>query len=461
MRLSQHGSSGFTPSLPAASVLQRKCACNGTSSGIGGDCEACERKKALGLQAKLSIGAHDDFFEREADRIADQVTSPGNAPQFRRAPTRVQRKGGISASSLKVPASVNQTLARSGRPIDAGTRAALEPRFGVSFADVRVHNDATAAASARDINANAYTVGRDVVFAAGQFRPHTRDGLHLLAHELTHVMQQTGAGPSVVQRDLAIEPQAVDKKERPLSEKDIKQAIDFNEKRIKDKKTLSEIRDVVGISPEPAESDRDLALAVARWQLAHGVSQDGKLGPVTVMLVVEELQAESDTVSELGLIAEDLKKEFSKKAFLDIDDSHCGCKGKLNDEIRTADAFIGHYTACGADPTNKTGDDIEDCIKVRVPKATVLASTSSTGAISADCKRTGPCAKLLCQIDLAHEQVHSVHTRELRQIHGGGTGAFDAAFNDARDWVTDEVNSRNTDKSLAKWALKVLERTCP
>jgi len=54
-----------------------------------------------------------------------------------------------------------------------------------------------------------------------------------------------------------------------------------------------------------------------------------------------------------------------------------------------------------------------------------------------------------------------VHTGELKQQHGAGTSAFTKAFNDASDWVSDEINSRNTDKSLAAWALKVLERTCP
>jgi hypothetical protein len=70
----------------------------------------------------------------------------------------------------------------------------MEPRFGHDFSQVRVHTDARAAESARNINALAYTVGRDVVFGAGQHSPHTREGKRLMAHELTHVTQQSEGG---------------------------------------------------------------------------------------------------------------------------------------------------------------------------------------------------------------------------------------------------------------------------
>ena len=88
------------------------------------------------------------------------------------------------------------------------------------------------------------------------------DGLSLLAHELAHVVQQSGDAGAPVQRDLAIEPKGVNKTERKLSEKDINDAIAFNKTRIKKKETIREIRDVIGIDPDPAVSDRDLALGV-------------------------------------------------------------------------------------------------------------------------------------------------------------------------------------------------------
>jgi len=79
----------------------------------------------------------------------------------------------------------------------------MERRFGYDFSRVRIHSDAAAARSARDVNANAYTVGQDIVFDAGRFVPHTSDGQRLVAHELAHVVQSSAAGPAlagVIQR---------------------------------------------------------------------------------------------------------------------------------------------------------------------------------------------------------------------------------------------------------------------
>jgi hypothetical protein len=81
-------------------------------------------------------------------------------------------------------------------PLDPATRAYMDPRFGHDFSRVRVHTDSLAAESARAVDALAYTVGTDVVFAAGRYAPHTDPGRELLAHELTHVRQQAGAAPS-------------------------------------------------------------------------------------------------------------------------------------------------------------------------------------------------------------------------------------------------------------------------
>ena len=85
----------------------------------------------------------------------------------------------------------------SGRPLDSGTRAFFESRFGADFTHVRVHADSEAADSARSANALAYTLGRDLVFAPGQYTPGTTDGRRLIAHELAHVLQQK---EGVVQR---------------------------------------------------------------------------------------------------------------------------------------------------------------------------------------------------------------------------------------------------------------------
>jgi hypothetical protein len=105
-------------------------------------------------------------------------------PMFKRA---------IGAEETEDLAAVSAGLHSASRPLDAATRSWMEPRFGHDFSGVRVHTGAEAAKSARAVNALAYTVGQDVVFGAEQYEPHTRHGRHLIAHELTHVVQQSHA----------------------------------------------------------------------------------------------------------------------------------------------------------------------------------------------------------------------------------------------------------------------------
>lgn len=103
----------------------------------------------------------------------------------------LQRKSSKEPALISVPPIVNDVLASSGQPIDSSTRAFMEERFGHDFSDVRIHTDSYAAASARSVDALAYTVGWNVAFDAGQYAPHTTKGRELLAHELSHVVQQS------------------------------------------------------------------------------------------------------------------------------------------------------------------------------------------------------------------------------------------------------------------------------
>lgn len=164
----------FLNTSGSSCLLQRKCACGSPTAAIG-ECDAC-RKKRLGLQRRC-LGS--------AERHEDGLTLDG------------------------APPIVHQVLDEPGQPLDSATRSFFEPRFGYDFGQVRVHADAKAAESARMVNAHAYTVGSDIVFAAGQYQPMTQMGQQLLAHELTHVVQQrrTGALMSSVS-DLEAEAQS-------------------------------------------------------------------------------------------------------------------------------------------------------------------------------------------------------------------------------------------------------------
>src|SRR5205085_8993897 len=88
------------------------------------------------------------------------------------------------------PGPIHVALQRPGRPLEAPVKSAFEDRFGADFSAVRIHTDGPAALSARALQARAYTFGRDIVFAAGEYVPASQGGRRLIAHELTHVLQQ-------------------------------------------------------------------------------------------------------------------------------------------------------------------------------------------------------------------------------------------------------------------------------
>jgi hypothetical protein len=135
-------------------VLRRKCACGNHASG--GECEHCKQ--------------------------------------------RLQRKHTGAKTPATAPGIVHQVLATAGRPLDGGARAWMEQRFGQDFSGVRVHTDTPAAQSARAVGALAYTVGQHIVFGEGRFVPQSRTGQHLLAHELTHTIQQRTTPASISPR---------------------------------------------------------------------------------------------------------------------------------------------------------------------------------------------------------------------------------------------------------------------
>ncbi len=133
---------------PAKPELQRKCACGGDSKE---ECPEC-RSKRLSLQRAPAAGD----------------------------------------AGMEAPPIVDEVLGTPGQSLAESARRTLEPSFGHDFGQVRVHDDSKAAESASAVNAHAYTVGNHIVFGAGQYTPGTNQGNRLLAHELTHTIQQTG-----------------------------------------------------------------------------------------------------------------------------------------------------------------------------------------------------------------------------------------------------------------------------
>lgn len=216
--------SRITPiSLPHTNaILNCKPACS-----CGGTCPKCQAEK-LGVQPKLKIGAPNDKYEQEADRVADQVMRMSE-PKVQRqempeeeaeeAEEFIQTKPLASSitplvqrqtmeedeglvqtknnrnTTPKMSSMISsniQSLQGGGQPLPGSARSFFEPRIGADFSNVRVHNDTRAARAAQSVNARAFTLGHDVVFGAGEYSPETSSGRKLLAHELTHVVQQSG-----------------------------------------------------------------------------------------------------------------------------------------------------------------------------------------------------------------------------------------------------------------------------
>jgi hypothetical protein len=223
----------FLPAVTgfSSAVIQRKASC-----ACGGGCPGCQSK--LPVQTKLSISEPGDIYEQEADRVADQVMRmPEHPVQHHSSPSHnagggemvqckplvstitpliqrqsleqvedeettedkldVQRFAGGDGDGGDVPGNFLSSLG-PGSPLDPQTQSFFEPRFGADFSNVRIHTDAQAAQSAGAVNAKAYTVGHNIVFGAGHYGTDTWHGKQLIAHELTHVVQQSGDGSSQI-----------------------------------------------------------------------------------------------------------------------------------------------------------------------------------------------------------------------------------------------------------------------
>jgi hypothetical protein len=152
-------------------------------------------KKTPFFQAKLTVGPADDAYEREADAVAEKVMRMEDTDHVQAmiSPGDIRRKSDQGAGAqTEAPAEVHDAIHSTGTGLDDATRSFMESRLGYDFKDVKVHTDTLAAKSAQSINALAYTSGNDIVFNAGQYLPGTESGKRLLAHELTHVVQQGG-----------------------------------------------------------------------------------------------------------------------------------------------------------------------------------------------------------------------------------------------------------------------------
>lgn len=192
---------------------------------------ALSQNSSFSIQPKLTVGQPNDQYEQEADRVADQVmrmpapaASSVELPGQRKAEMAspliqrmcaeceeevqrqpmdeedkdmlLQTKADSRTRSPNQSSNLSNGIAslqQGGQPLSASDRAFFEPRFGADFSQVRLHTDTQAAKTAKSINARAFTYRHNIVFGAGQYDATNARGQQLLAHELTHVIQQTGS----------------------------------------------------------------------------------------------------------------------------------------------------------------------------------------------------------------------------------------------------------------------------
>jgi hypothetical protein len=189
-------------------------------------------KRVKAVQAKLNVGAADDKYEQEADRVAKEVVRIISSPSHELAQRQemeeeelmtpvaqrqemeeeelltsvVQRQVGIEGGYLDSAAEEAIQKARAGgQPLPDNVRASMEGAFGADFGGVKIHTGSRSYALNKALSARAFTVGKDIFFGEGEYNPDSSAGKEVLAHELTHVVQQNGVA---VQRDVELRPQA-------------------------------------------------------------------------------------------------------------------------------------------------------------------------------------------------------------------------------------------------------------
>ena len=162
------------------------------------------------VQKKMTVNEPDDAYEQEADQVADLVTrmssappvpppDDGDEPKKPGSRPQLQAKGAVPTDVAPEVANRVSRLS-GGQPLPAAERAFFEPRMGADFSEVRIHTGGEAVQTAVDLNARAYTHSNNIAFSDGEYQPGSEGGRKLLAHELTHVVQQGAAGESPVQR---------------------------------------------------------------------------------------------------------------------------------------------------------------------------------------------------------------------------------------------------------------------
>lgn len=316
------------------------------------------------IQPKLAVNEPDDQYEQEADAVAEAVMrmSAADAPpdddEQPNAPpsiqtTRLQRSGNDIPNVTPDLETNIDSLRGRGEPLSAEDQTFFESRMGADFSDVRVHTDDTAAQTAQDLNARAYTTGLDIAFNEGEYEPDTEDGRQLLAHELTHVVQQGYSEPASPQLKPETQPTL------PLngSHNGISPSPDGDPTTIQ-RWDIGDIGDTIGEGAEWLGEQAGDALSMGAdafmaivARIAPGLAELIRNGPVgmlieTIKTGVQGWLQELLGGIDIGAAVTDLKNEFADvfatiKGVVEGDPAACQALADSIDSIRTmAESFM-------------------------------------------------------------------------------------------------------------------------
>ncbi len=296
--------------------------------------QVVERKKNGSpqyFQTSLKIGQPGDKYEQEADAVADKVMMMPERSALRMQPVdeeeeeklqmnpfpsvkeNIQMKckeceeeemlqtkpvGDSGFVSHDISGHLESSNGR-GSFLSGNSNQFMSKAFGRDFSGVKVHTDQNAVQMNQQLGARAFTYGNNIFFNSGEYNPETTHGKRLLAHELTHTIQQGNnlISPEI-QCDFAVEPTTPERAVAVLTPAQVQSAIRFNNIIFNDIDEISEIRDILGLSREPAVVDEDFVQGVVDYQAQYGLRQDGKLGGATAGILYNEVKAEADYLEQ-------------------------------------------------------------------------------------------------------------------------------------------------------------------
>jgi hypothetical protein len=319
---------------------------------------------------------------------------------------------------------VESVLTSPGKPLDRGTRSLMGRSFGFDFSSVRIHTDEQAARSATALGALAYTVGPHVAFAAGQYAPDSQSGRRLLAHELTHVVQQGATR---------------------------------------------------GPAPSSAALSTDRGAEVEADAVAERVAGRADPSPVAARMVSRSPVA----IQRTGGASTDVWGFPVTRAM-------CACRTRVNENITWANHAAQSYRDCDT-PAHPHGPDIEACFHAANPGSVVTASTSESGVVThAAPPSADPCERLERHADSVHETMHARRANALAGMQGAAflhawnlraadpdrlthleplfpaqVAAFRTKRAEGHEWAQDEVNAYTWERRFYVDVRAALAAMCP